>query len=169
MAAASSGSEPARSVSRPASSAGRPGRNRSRRLRNQLSTLFAIAIGGALGALGRYAITVAMPAPAGQMPWGIFLINISGAAGLGFLLTLVAEQFPRARLARLLIGTGFIGAYTTFSTWMVDVVTLVRSGAVAAALADLALSLVAGLVAVIIGMAAARAIVRRRRLMQEEA
>ena len=168
MAAASSGSEPARPVSRPALDAKRRAA-RLRRMRRQVFLLLAIGMGGALGALSRYAISLALPAPAGQMPWGIFLINISGALALGFLLTLLAEQFPRSRMARPLVGTGFIGAYTTFSTWMTGVVSLARDGAVAAALAYLVLSMVAGVAAVVIGMAAGRTLVRVRREMQQEA
>ncbi|MDA8374224.1 MAG: fluoride efflux transporter CrcB [Actinomycetota bacterium] len=168
MAAASSGSEPARPVSRPALDAKRRAA-RLRRMRRQVFLLLAIGMGGALGALSRYAISLALPVTAGQMPWGIFLINISGALALGFLLTLLAEQFPRSRMARPLVGTGFIGAYTTFSTWMTGVVSLARDGAVAAALAYLVLSMVAGVAAVVIGMAAGRTLVRVRREMQQEA
>jgi CrcB protein len=72
-------------------------------------------------------------------------------------------------MARPLVGTGFIGAYTTFSTWMTGVVSLARDGAVAAALAYLVLSMVAGVAAVVIGMAAGRTLVRVRREMQQEA
>ncbi|MDA8210063.1 MAG: fluoride efflux transporter CrcB [Actinomycetota bacterium] len=168
MAAASGGSESARPVSRPALDARRRAA-RLRRARRQASLLLAIGVGGALGALGRYAISLALPAAPGQMPWGVFIINVSGALALGFVLTILAEQFPRSRMARPLIGTGFIGAYTTFSTWMVDAVSLIRRGDAATAAAYLALSLIAGLAAVVIGMAAARSLARLRRGIQQEA
>ncbi|MDA8263122.1 MAG: fluoride efflux transporter CrcB [Actinomycetota bacterium] len=167
MAAVSGGSEPTRPVSRPAPGAKRRA-PRLRRIRSQATVLVIIGTGGALGALSRYAISLALPTPAGKMPWGVFLINISGALALGFLLTLLVEQFPRSRMARPLMGTGFIGAYTTFSTWMVDTVALVRGGAVATALAYLVLSLVSGLAAVVVGMAAARTLVRARQEMRQE-
>ena len=168
MAAASGGSEETRPVSRPGPDAKRRAA-RIRRVRRQASLLVVIGVGGALGALSRYAISLALPAPTGHMPWGVLLINVSGALALGFVLTLLAEQFPRSRFARPLIGTGFIGAYTTFSTWMVDVVSLVRSGNTATALEYVVLSLVAGLAAVVIGVAAARTLVRAWRGMQQEA
>jgi CrcB protein len=122
----------------------------------------ALALGGALGALSRYAISLAVPTEAGRFPWGTFLINISGSAVLGFLLILVIERFPRDRLARPVIGTGFIGAYTTFSTFMVEAVLLVRAGRSEDAAAYLVASVIAGLAAVWTGMSAARLVLRRR-------
>jgi CrcB protein len=123
--------------------------------------LVALALGGALGALSRYAISLAIPTQADRFPWGTFLINISGSAVLGFLLILVIERFPRDRLARPVIGTGFIGAYTTFSTFMVEALLLVRAGRAEDAVAYLAASVMAGLAAVWIGMSAARLVLRR--------
>lgn len=168
MAAASGGSNRTRPGLRPALDARRR-LARLRRARRQASLILVVGVGGALGALGRYAISLALPAPSGQIPWDVFLINASGALALGFVLILLAEQFPRSRMARPLIGTGLIGAYTTFSTWMVGAVSLVRGGAVGTALAYVVLSLVAGLVAVVIGMAAARMVVRAGRGIQQEA
>src|ERR1700722_12411120 len=86
------------------------------RRRAQLAILAAVATGGAFGAVSRYAISLAIPETTAGFPWATFLINITGSAVLGFLITLILEQFPRGRLARPLLGTGFIGAYTTFST-----------------------------------------------------
>ena len=81
-----------------------------------------------LGAVSRYAISLALPSEPGRFPWGTFLVNVTGSFVLGFLLVVLLEQFPRGRLARSVIGTGFIGAYTTLSTFVVKAVELVRDG-----------------------------------------
>jgi CrcB protein len=128
----------------------------------------ALACGGAIGAIARYAISLGLPTDPRRFPWGTFVINVSGSFILGFLLILLIEQFPRGRLARPVIGTGFLGAYTTFSTFMVEAVELVRDGALGTALLYLAASLVVGLSAMWIGMTSARIAVRAERWLQEE-
>jgi CrcB protein len=92
---------------------------------------------------------------------------VSGSAALGFVLVLVIEHFPRGRLVRPVIGTGFLGAYTTFSTFTVEAVDLVRAGHTGLALAYLAASVFAGLLAVWTGMTAARLALRAERWLQE--
>lgn len=145
-----------------------PGRQRRSR-QIQMVIVAALACGGAAGAVARYALSLAVTTEPGRFPWGTFLINVSGSAALGFLLILVIEQFPRGRLARPVIGTGFCGAYTTFSTFMVDAVELVRDGHPGTAIAYLAASLGAGLLAMWIGMTGARVVLRAERWLQEEA
>lgn len=127
----------------------------------------ALACGGVLGALSRYALSLAIPADPGQFPWSTFLINLSGSAVLGFILILLIEQFPRGRLARPVIGTGFIGAYTTFSTFEVDTSELIRDGHVATAVTYLVASVVGGLLVVWFGMMSARLVLRAERWLQE--
>lgn len=129
----------------------------------QTSIVLALACGGALGAICRYALSRALPTQTGRFPWGTFLINVSGSAVLGFILIVLIERFPRGRLARPVIGTGFIGAYTTFSTFMVEAILLVRDGHPVVAIAYVAASLIAGLVAVWIGMTGARLAVKAER------
>jgi CrcB protein len=119
----------------------------------------ALALGGVVGALCRYAILLALPVESGRFPWGTFLINLSGSAVLGFLLVLIKEQFPQARLARPVIGSGFLGAYTTFSTFMVEAVQLVREGRPEVAALYVASSVLIGVVAVWLGMTGARLVV----------
>jgi CrcB protein len=138
----------------------------ARRRRDQLAILAAVATGGALGAVSRYAISLAIPETASGFPWATFLINITGSAVLGFLVTVIPERFPRGRLVRPLLGTGFIGAYTTFSTFAVEAVLLVRAGYPATAGAYVLASVVAGLAAAWAGMIAARLIVAAGRRIQ---
>jgi CrcB protein len=122
----------------------------------QLAIVAAVAVGGVFGAVSRYAISLAIPETASGFPWATFLVNITGSAVLGFLVTLLAGQFPRARLARPLLGTGFVGAYTTFSTFTVEAVLLVRAHHPVVAAAYLLSSVVAGLGAAWAGIVAAR-------------
>jgi len=141
-------------------------RRRTRRV--QLVIVLALGCGGAVGAIARYAVFLAIPVPTGRFPWSTFIINISGSAVLGFILVLLIEQFPRGRLARPVIGTGVIGAYTTFSTFMVDAVLLVRTGHVGTAAAYVVASALIGLLAVWLGMTIARAVLEIERWLQEE-
>lgn len=145
-----------------------PRRRRRRFLRPQVIIVGSLAVGGSVGAVARYAISLALPTVTGRFPWGTFVINISGSFVLGFLLIILIEQFPMGRLARPVIGTGVIGAYTTFSTFMVEAVLLVRAGDPGLALAYLVASLVLGLVAVWVGMLGARVVLRAERWLQEE-
>ena len=118
--------------------------------------LAAVAAGGALGALVRYAVADRFPEPAGRFPWITFWVNVSGALLLGFLLTLVVERFPPTRYVRPFLATGFCGAYTTFSTLAVEADLLVRHGRASLAVAYLAASVAAGLAAVTAGILVGR-------------
>ena len=144
------------------------GRSRTRGRRAQTLIVIALACGGVAGAVSRYAVSLAVPSTTGQFPWGTFLINVTGSVALGFLLVLVIEQFPRGHLARPVLGTGFLGAYTTFSTFMVDAANLIRSHHAGIAIAYLAASLMVGIGGVWIGMTAARLAIRVERWMQRE-
>jgi len=144
-----------------------PGQGRGRTRRAELVIVIALACGGVLGAISRYAVSLALPTETARFPWGTFLINISGSAALGFILVLVIEHFPRGRLVRPVIGTGFLGAYTTFSTFTVEAINLIRAGHPETALAYLGASVFAGLLAVWMGMTSARVALRAERWLQE--
>jgi len=118
--------------------------------------LAALAGGGALGALSRYSLSLALPTEAAQFPWCTFLINVSGSAVLGFFLILMVERFPKASLARSVIGAGFIGGYTTFSTFIVEALLLIRDGHAQLAFAYLMASSIVGLLAAAAGVKVAR-------------
>jgi len=145
-----------------------PGDRRARRRPGpQLAIVGATGFGGVIGALSRYVLEQTFPPGPGQVPWVVFTINVTGSALLGLLLVILVEQFPRGRLARSVLGTGIIGAYTTFSTFMVGAVTVARDGHVAAAALYVVLSVVCGLVAVSSGVAAGRLAMRAERWLQE--
>ena len=128
-------------------------------LRARLATTLAVSVGGLLGANARYAVGLWAADRWGALfPWGTLLINVSGSFVLGFYLTLVTERFIGRSTARLFLATGFLGAYTTFSTFSFETLQLVQRGAVGPALAYVGASLVGGLVAVLAGIAAAHAL-----------
>lgn len=129
-------------------------------LRAPRSTLAAISIGGAIGAIIRWAVGTAFPAPAAGFPWATFVINVSGCALIGVLMILVAEVFTRQRLMRPFVGVGVLGGYTTFSTYAVDIQRLIAGGAGGVGLLYLASTVVGALVAVSAGMIATRLAIR---------
>lgn len=120
----------------------------------------AIYAGGMLGALARVGLVQAIPATAGRWPWATLIINVSGSFLLGYLATRLQERLPQSTYRRPLLGTGFCGAYTTFSTVQLEVVEMVDAGHAGLAVAYVAVSLTAGFAAVW----AATAIVRRVRI-----
>lgn len=118
-----------------------------------------MAGGGALGGPARYLLNEALPTPARGFPWTTFWINVSGSFLLALLLVLVLELWPPTRYVRPFAAVGFLGAYTTFSTWMVDTAELFAHAQPHTAVADLFGSLLAGLGAVSFGLVAGRAFV----------
>ena len=107
--------------------------------------LAAVAAGGALGAPTRYGIALAVTVTPGTFPWGTFWINVSGSFALGVLLAVLLARFPADRYLRPFLATGFLGAYTTYSTFAVETDLLVRNGHAGVALAYAGASLGAGL------------------------
>jgi CrcB protein len=93
-----------------------------------LTLVAAVAIGGVIGAEARYGLGVALPHGPSQWPWATLLINISGCFLIGVLMVVITELVDAHPLIRPLLGVGFLGGYTTFSTYTVDVITLVHTG-----------------------------------------
>jgi CrcB protein len=141
----------------------RPSFLRAGLTRTRWAVLSAISVGGALGALGRYGLSLLLPATPTGFPWGIFLVNVSGCLLIGVLMVLVTEVWTGRRLLRPFLGVGVLGGYTTFSTYVVDIQRLVNAGAAGTALAYLAGTAVFALLAVWIGLTLGRVAVRRRR------
>jgi fluoride exporter len=115
------------------------------------SVLAAIAVGGALGGLARHGLQIAFPVRV--FPWATFGINVSGCLLIGVLMVLIARRWPNVRLLRPFAGVGFLGGFTTFSTYILDVRNTVDTGRPGLALAYLAGTLLAAIVAVWAGMA----------------
>ena len=123
--------------------------------------LVAVAVGGALGTVARYELALAEPVRSGRFPWATFAVNVVGSFVLGAALTVLLEPGAAAWALRPLVGVGFCGGLTTFSTWMVESVLLVRDGDAGVAILYRVVSLAAGLVAVAAGIALGRAVFPR--------
>lgn len=114
-----------------------------------------LALGATLGALLRYQLSLWAAARFGpRFPMGTLLVNMVGSLLLGFVLALPALN-ARTRLA---VATGFCGSLTTFSTFSYETVALFERGNVSAALLNVVVSVLAGLLCVILGAALARAV-----------
>jgi len=124
--------------------------------------LLVIAAGGVLGALLRYQLGRWWPTPVPQFPWTTLLINLTGCLAIGSLLVTLTSRGSAHPWLRPFLGTGVLGGYTTFSTYAVDIVLLIRVGHPAAALAYLAGTLAGSLTAVGVGMTLTRRLLRRR-------
>ncbi len=120
----------------------------------------AVFVGGGLGAWVRYGVTLLYPAKDGAWPTATFLVNMVGALVLGLLLEALArrgEDKGLRRLLRLGIGTGFIGAFTTYSTLAVDADLLVKGNCLVLAAAYTLMSVAGGVVLSALGIQLAAA------------
>jgi fluoride exporter len=108
------------------------------------------ALGGALGALARWAVAEAVPSPGGW-PWATLLVNLAGCFAIGALLAALAARSPEPAWARPFVGVGVLGGFTTYSAFAVEVVTLLDDGAHALAAGYVLLSLLGGTAAVVLG------------------
>lgn len=106
-------------------------RGRPRPLHLRASSLALVFAGGTVGVAAREALVLAFPAVEGEVPWAIFGINLSGAFLLGILLDALVRSGPDhggRRVLRLLLGTGLVGGYTTYSALATDAANLVGHG-----------------------------------------
>ncbi len=119
--------------------------------------LILIGLGGFAGAIARYLVDgIVADRTGGSFPWGTLVINASGSFALGLLFALTADRAILPAEIRGPVLIGFLGAYTTFSTYMLESWRLAESGAITLALANLAGSTIVGLVAVVIGLTLGR-------------
>jgi CrcB protein len=122
-------------------------------------TIIEIAIGGAAGAVTRYLVDGwVSDRSGGAFPYGTLVVNVSGTFILGFLATLALERSVLPAAIRPPVLIGFLGAYTTFSTWMLESWRLAEQGALLGAVANIGVSVVLGLVALGAGIAIGRAL-----------
>jgi fluoride exporter len=132
--------------------------SRSRRATPPLSwgAVALVAAGGAIGAVARVGLTVVFPVDAGGVPWTTWVENVGGALLLGLVLTLLLERVPASDGLRLLVCTGALGAFTTYSTFATELADRLLGGHAIVAAVYAVTSLVAGLTAAVVGMRLAR-------------
>jgi CrcB protein len=122
-------------------------------------TLVSLAVGGALGAISRYLVQGwVQDLAGGRLPWGTFVVNISGSFVLGLLFALAMDRALLTPEVRVPLMVGFLGSYTTFSTLMLESWALAEAGDLGRMLVNLVGSVVVGMVAVVAGLALGRAL-----------
>ncbi len=127
-------------------------------VRSHGAVLVVIAFGGGLGALARYGLAELLPTAPGGFPWATFAANVAGCLLIGVLMVLISEVWSAHRLVRPFIGVGFLGGFTTFSTYAVETRALLTPHTVVLAFGYLAGTLVAAMLAVIAGVWLTRAV-----------
>lgn len=130
--------------------------------RGQGPVVAVVALGGAIGAVARYAASLWWPVQSGGFPWTTFGVNVVGCAVIGVFMVVITDVWAAHRLVRPFFGTGVLGGFTTFSTYAVDIQKLVDAGHPRTALAYLAATLLAALAAVWLGVTAARRVLKWR-------
>ena len=121
-----------------------------------LRELAAVFAGGVAGAMARAGVAEWLPAEPGQWPWATFLVNVAGAYALGWFTTRLTERLPQSAYRRPLLGTGFCGAFTTFSAVQVEVVNMLDAHRYGLAAAYATVSIVAGYAALMLATAYVR-------------
>jgi len=115
--------------------------------------IISVGVGGAFGAVARYLLNVSpLSSALEKFPLPTFFINVSGSFFIGFLLILLTDRIQTNDNLRMAIMVGFLGAYTTFSTFEAELWGLLKENQVTLALGYLVLSVVIGFLALIAGV-----------------
>lgn len=112
------------------------------------AVLAAISVGGGLGAMARYGVGQWWPVQVGQFPWSTLAVNVVGCFAIGTLMVVTTELWDAPMLVRPFLGIGVLGGFTTFSTYSLELRTLIDTDSTGTAMAYLGLSVFAGLAAV---------------------
>ncbi|WP_158894330.1 fluoride efflux transporter CrcB [Amycolatopsis anabasis] len=123
--------------------------------------LLAIAVGGALGSLARYQLSVAFPHARGEFALSTLLCNVVGCLLIGVLMAVITGAPGPHRLLRPFLGVGVLGGFTTFSTYVVDAIDSAATGHPRIAVLYALGTVAASLVSVLLGLAPTRALLER--------
>lgn len=122
-----------------------------------MQLLLSIALGGALGALARHFVAGAVTRFAGTgLPYGTFTVNITGSFLMGLLIVYFAHRLNVPQELRALLAVGFLGSFTTFSTYSMETVNLIQRGDWQSAALYAGGSMILGVLALFAGLAAGR-------------
>lgn len=112
----------------------------------------AVAIGGALGAMSRYGVALLFSAPTGKFPLATLTVNVLGSLIIGVFYILIIDKGVLAPHWRHIVMVGFLGAFTTFSTFSIETLQLVQAGHWQTALAYFSSSFILCILAVYLGI-----------------
>ena len=114
-----------------------------------MTKLLLVFIGGGLGAMSRFLVTTALAGKLGNFPLGTLAANFFGSLLMGLVVGLLAGRYESIRL---FVAVGFLGGFTTFSSFSAETLALIQGGQVFAATANIIVSVVAGLAACAVGL-----------------
>jgi CrcB protein len=122
-----------------------------------MSVVLGVLVGGAIGSLSRYGLDAWIERhTVSDFPWATFAINVSGCLVVGFVIAAFVDRHNAPAWLRAALVVGFCGGYTTFSTFAQETVDLLESRLTILAVADVAASIVLGVLAVLVGAALGR-------------
>jgi crcB protein len=122
----------------------------------EMMKVLSVAVGGAFGAVARYGLSTLFAKTFAPFPFATFFINVTGSFLIGFLLVLFTDKFEVGENLRFAVIVGFLGAYTTFSTFEMEIFNLVREREFVTASAYLFASVALGFLGVLLGVRLAK-------------
>lgn len=124
-----------------------------------LQNFIFVGLGGGLGAMSRYGSGLALTRMLGAgFPYGTLFVNVIGSLLMGLFMGFIVERSIETELPRLLLATGFLGGFTTFSAFSLDAVTLFERGEIGLSATYVVASLVVSILALMVGLMIARGI-----------
>ena len=114
-----------------------------------MTKLLLVFIGGGLGAMSRFLLTTALAGKLGNFPLGTLAANVFGSLLMGLLIGLLAGRYESIRL---FVAVGFLGGFTTFSSFSAETIALIQGGQIFAAAANVIVSVIAALAACALGL-----------------